>query len=225
MKRNLLLLCLAAFSAAPMVAFADENPPLFEDGTYFEFAAGAAHLNDRSANIAGQTANLESDNGPAYLVAGGYDFGHSWPLGGIRVELALSYRNNDVAAADLDAAPVPGASGSTETWSLTYNVINDFRPGTAFDPYIGVGIGYGWATMDYGQDVGGVYTQLVDDDDGGLAFAGLLGFRSRLAEHLSLDVRLRFFGIPGSQVRAKVGEPVDATLNSQSIMVGLIYTL
>ncbi|HET6654944.1 MAG TPA: outer membrane beta-barrel protein [Gammaproteobacteria bacterium] len=225
MKRNLLLLGLAVFLAAPMTAAADENPPLFENGTYFEFAAGVAHLSDRDANVAGQTVALESSNGPTYLVTGGYDFGHSWPLGGIRVELALSYRNNDVDAASLGDTPVPGAAGSTETWSLTYNVINDFRPGTAFDPYIGVGIGYGWTAMDYGQRVGGAYTQLVDDDDGGFAWAGLVGVRSRLTEHLSLDVRLRVFGIPGAQVRAKGGEPVDAMLGSQSIMLGLTYTL
>lgn len=228
MKMTATFLCAMALSALPVAAMAQNASelPLFDEGSYLSFSAGVTALHDRSINVPAGHVTTASKNGMTLIASGGHDYGPVWPLGNVRVELALGYRNNEVDQQYLPGeTALPRPFGHTQVWSLMYNVINDFRPHTGFDPYIGIGIGYASVDFDrYRARVGGESTTFVDDRSGEFAYQGMIGFRSRLSPRLDLDVSLRYFATADPNITTEAGDEMETTYRSSAALVGLTYT-
>ena len=137
--------------------------------------------------------NTEFDNGYAINGQVGYAFNN-----GFRVELEGSYTRYDVdrhsgltvGGANIDGVDVavltrgaPAATnpsvgavfadgqGRVSNFGLFGNVFYDINTGSSFKPYVGAGIGYQWADIQYrpsGVDV-------ADDNDGGFAYQLMAG--------------------------------------------------
>jgi opacity protein-like surface antigen len=225
MKIVVAWLCGAALIAAPAFALAQDEfgptPSLFDEGAYFSFQAGGIRLHDRSYNVGPGHVTAHSKNGLALIFSGGYDYGQVWPLGHARVEVALGYRNADIDQQYLPGkTPLARPTGTTRVWSLMYNVINDFRPETAFDPYIGVGIGY--ARIEFSH-YGAAGQDFIDDRAGKFAYLGMVGFRSQLSDHLHLDINWRYFATPDVEFTTVAGKNENTTFRSNAVLIGLTY--
>lgn len=221
MKSIAVLVSLAALISAPAVASAqDVHEPLFADGSYLSFAVGATNLHHHSFTVPAGHIGVSPSTGAAFVISGGHDYGRVWPLGDVRVEIGLGYRDNTVDRLSLPGdVDMSNPSGRARVWSLTYNVINDFRSGTAFDPYVGIGIGYAHVEMDYAA----AGTKLVTGANSGFAWQGMIGFRSALNAHLNLDVSWRYFTVSDPKFTWTSGS-TTTSYQSDAILVGLTYT-
>ena len=104
--------------------------------------------------------------------------------------VGAGYRFNDNLRVDgrVDYAGeyhvAPGANMSVTT--ALANAYFDIPTGTAFTPYLGAGAGYGWGTVDGG------------DDKDGFAYALMAGVGVNLSDNVALDVGYRFREIMAS---------------------------
>lgn len=226
------LLCSAALLGLPSIAMAQDSfdHSLFSEGSYFSFAVGDTMLRDHDLAFPGGVITTRSSDGYAFVASGGYDYGPVWALGNVRVELALGFRSNSVDSQSLTDAGTGAVAafnyptGHTQVWSLMYNVINDFRPHTGFDPYIGVGIGYAMIDFNnYGASPAGVPTRFIDDDDSQFAYQGMIGFRSQLSPRFSLDVSWHYFATQDPSFDTALGKSVESAYQSSAVMVALSY--
>ncbi|HET6724985.1 MAG TPA: outer membrane beta-barrel protein [Gammaproteobacteria bacterium] len=237
MKITTMMLCGTMLAAAPLAAVAQNGYPDDrgdDQGAYLELQIGRSHLYSHAFDLPGGRFTTESNNGDVALLSSGYEFSQ-WSLGSLRVEGELGYRNNGVD--DQFFNPVGSSTGRvrlaepyghTEVWSLMLNVINDFAPGSGFDPYIGVGVGYDRIDFHhYGAAVAGPGTPgvtVLDDVDSGVAYQGMVGFRSQLTQQLALDVNWRYFKADSPTFTTTAGQSVNSAYTAQAIMVGLAFT-
>ncbi|HET8551034.1 MAG TPA: outer membrane beta-barrel protein [Gammaproteobacteria bacterium] len=232
MKITTMLLCGSVLAAAPLAAMAqnDNYNPYNDSGSYLELQIGRSHLYDHSFGVIGGQITTHSNDGDVVLLNTGYSFGE-WGAGMLRVEGELGYRDNGVDSFDYTATSgnsmqLADSGGHTQAWSLMFNVINDFSPHSGFDPYIGLGIGY--ARIDfhhYNAAPLGPNTPAVtfmDDVDSGLAYQGMVGFRSWLSPTLALDVNWRYFKADSPTFHNASGD-VSSGYRMQSIQVGLAW--
>ncbi|HET7569641.1 MAG TPA: outer membrane beta-barrel protein [Gammaproteobacteria bacterium] len=234
MKVTTMLLCGSVLAAVPLAAMAqnDNYNPNNDTGSYLELQIGRSHLYDHSFDVIGGRITTHSHDGDVVLLNSGYAF-DEWGAGMLRVEGELGYRNNGVdsftyttTAGNSGTLADPG--GHTQAWTLMFNVINDFSPHSAFDPYIGLGIGY--ARIDFHKynaqlQLPGISTPTVtfmDDVDSGLAYQGMVGFRSWLSNTLALDVNWRYFKADSPTFNNGSGD-VSSGYRMQSIQVGLAW--
>jgi len=151
----------------------------------FPFAA-AAHAADvdPAPNVAVDDTEVTSfylrgDLGWSFLEWSGGDDDSAVSLGG-----GVGYQFNENMRADItadwagDYNVAPGADMSTTT--VLGNLYFDWANESAFTPYVGAGLGYGW----------------VDDapsgDDSGLAYGLTAGVSMGLTDNIDLDVGYRF---------------------------------
>lgn len=170
------------------------------------FDATVPATDDFGAIPAGTTLgwNTEFDTGYAINGQVGYAFAN-----GFRVELEGAYTRYDVdthsgltvGGANIDAvdvavltrgAPAAGnptvgaviadGQGRISNFGVFGNVYYDFNADGSFKPFVGAGIGYQWADIQYrpsGVDV-------ADDKDGGLAYQLMAGASVALSERAEL---------------------------------------
>lgn len=232
MKITTMMLCGTALAAAPLAAMAQNGYP-DDQGSYLELQIGRSHLYAHTFDIPGGRFTTESNDGDVALLNSGYQFSQ-WSLGSLRIEAELGYRDNGVDDHFFSPAGATGGVrlaepyGHTQAWSLMANVINDFAPGTGFDPYIGVGVGYDRIDFHkYGAAVAGPGTPgvtVMDDVDSGAAYQGIVGFRSQLTQRLALDVNWRYFKADSPTFTNAAGESVNSGYTAQAVMVGLAAT-
>lgn len=131
---------------------------------------------------------LRGDLGWSFLNMSGASDDSNWLAGG-----GIGYQYNDNFRMDVTADwtgkydIAPGAEISTT--AVLANAYYDFANDTAFTPYIGAGVGYGW--------VNGSGTAL---DDSGLVLGAAAGVSVDLTNNLAVDVGYRFrdFEVSGS---------------------------
>ena len=112
-----------------------------------------------------------NDNNWAAGVGAGYRFNDN-----LRVDGRFDYAGQYHVA--------PGADMSVTT--ALANAYFDIPTGTAFTPYLGAGVGYGWGTVDGGSD------------KDGFAYALMAGVGVNLSDSVELDVGYRFRNIMAS---------------------------
>jgi opacity protein-like surface antigen len=230
------LLCgvlLASFSVGALAQ--NEWGNNADQGPYLELQYGRSQLRDHSFNIPGGRITTGSEHGDVGLLSFGYEFGN-WGFGSLRAEAELGYRENGVKSQAFTPAGLTGKLGlnnpfgHTQAWSVMFNILNDFRPGTGFDPYVGVGVGY--ARVDfhhYGANplnVAGATTgtTFIDDANGQPAYQGIVGFRSQLTDTLAFDLNWRYFATRNLHLRDTAGDRISSTYKTSQILVGLVWT-
>lgn len=136
-----------------------------------------------------------SKGGPGIDLALGRDLGRVWAGGGIRGEFELSWKYNDVDYFTQGGTQLTGTTGHTRALAFMYNLINDFRPESSFDPYLGIGIGY--ADVYYGDYYGfnpNTRTESsLSSGDSRFAYQVLAGVKLNLSHSLALDLAYKWF--------------------------------
>jgi len=159
-------------------------------------------------------------NNPGYIIGGavGVDWGNQ-----IRTELELSHArwNSDKyhVYCDCEGSVYNGNSSMSATYLLG-NVWYDLSHSSRVTPYVGGGLGIGWANVHAGIDGGP-----VDFNASGLAFQVGAGIRFNVNDHVSFDAGYRFKDIVGLNYSSNVPEYTltDTSLASHNFQIGLTY--
>jgi OmpA-OmpF porin, OOP family len=145
---------------------------------------------------------------------------------GIRGELELGYRENDIDS--IRGVGVPGGlaagSGDVHAWTIMVNGLYDFVNSTRFTPYLGVGIGA--ANIDYGT-VGPIGLGGIDDDTWTFAYQGIAGVSYRIADNFSVFANYQYLGTPKFDMDtvgtgAGTGS-VETEYNTNNFLLGISY--
>jgi len=203
MKRIGILTAAAAF-ALPTIAQAQ-----VAEGVYIGGGAGVNF--HQEADIDGNQLNgdAEFDLGFALMGVVGYSFG------GPRIEGELSFRQNGTDKANVVNTGV-GAINTTPNGDFStivgmLNVYYDIDTGTVVTPYVGAGIGGGYAVYD---DTG---------DDPVFAYQGIVGASFYLAENIDAFIDYRYFGT--TDVAGKrLGRNADVENINHTVMAGFRYS-
>lgn len=212
-------LCLAGLAAG--AAQAQQ-----QDGLYLGLGVGVNYLDDSDFDIGGPvTVDNEYDSGTIFLGALGYHFGPVLPVGDLRGEIELSFRDNDIDVHSVGAlgGNQPGSTGEASTEALMANLLVDFDTGTAFTPYVGGGLGYAWSDLeDYGIEA---VPEVLDDDDSDFAWQLIGGVGFALSEQATVTLDYRYFStsadVTTSTGTGSVSNDVD--LDSDTLTLGLRY--
>ena len=136
---------------------------------------------------------------------------------GWRVELELSRREHDLAAA---ALLDPG--GSVEATALLVNLYRDFGDGRVI-PYLGFGLGLASVDLQAGFTPP-LSPAVVDDTDVTFAFQIAGGVSVSLSPTIDLDLGYRYFAAPGFEGNGTapplISIPVDADLSHHALTLG-----
>jgi OmpA-OmpF porin, OOP family len=225
------LMAPAAGSVSPGTAMAPAPTAIGPvTGPYISGAVGANWRNSAQASQARLTANT----GWLGLGALGWGFGN-----GLRAEIEGNYRSNDVHRFYPSTG---GTNGSFNSYGVMVNGFYDISTGTAFTPYVGVGIGYVWNEI---ADARTTYTSgaastayKLNDTSGSFAYQAILGVAYDFGTGIAATLEYRFLGTAGNtygisridsnpSVQSNVGNipsswsPQNALNNS--VLVGLRY--
>lgn len=206
--------------AASQASAADYAPPSgMSYRPYVSVFGGAAFLtkNPHSAETLSPSSSYDNlMNSPGYIIGGavGVDWGNQ-----LRTEIELSHaRWSSDKFNSLHSGAVTGTSNATGLQSATYllgNVWYDLGHGSTFTPYVGGGLGIGWAHVET-DDAHSVY------DASGLAFQLGAGVRFNVSENVSIDAGYRFKDIVGLNYNASNGyQLTDTSLASHNFQIGL----
>lgn len=223
MKNN--LLCSTALVAlllgsSPAMAESPFDVPT-PSGWYVSLFGGVTFADDYepSANLFGVQYSFETefDNGYVLGIALGTQI-----LPNLRgeIEYAYSNSNNDRGAIKFNGAPILGGTllGELEVQTVLVNLWYDIQLNGPITPYIGGGIGYGHAGLDFSSG--------LSDDDGGFAYQLGVGARYAFNERWNLDVSYRFKDIIGLDINPAFGGIWgDDDLQSHNIQAGITYKL
>lgn len=185
-------------------------------GFYIGGAAGANWSNDSDVTGAGvpNGTSVDYDTGWAGLLNGGYAF-----TNGIRTELEVGYRGNDVDGVN----GVQAAAGDVSSWDLMGNVYYDFRNSSKFTPYVGAGIGGAWVDFD------GISTPVagrtLSGDDIGFAYQGIAGVSYAITDALGLFADYRYMATTDLSVDSNNNnQSADMEYSNHSLFLGMRYS-
>lgn len=155
-------------------------------------------------------AKVSHDPGFGLLVNGGYAFNQ------FRLEGEFGWRYNGV-----DKVAGQGGDGDIQAYDLMLNGLYDIKTGTAWTPYLGVGIG--GADVVNGKIRNSLGT-LTKDSDIVFAYQGIAGVSYALNEHLALNADYRYFRtLDGEYKVPNETFKVKAPYEAHSILVGFTY--
>ncbi len=114
------------------------------------------------------------------------------------------------------------ATGLISDTNLMSNIWLDIPTGRNFTPYVGGGLGIGWATANVS-----FIDPSIGFGAGNTGFAYQLGAGAKIgvSEHLQLDLGYRFRSLSGISFAniASIGSYNGASLNSHNFQIGLTY--
>ena len=196
---------LSAFVLAlsPTIAVADGQ-------FYYKLFGGASAISSETLTLG--AASGEGDYDTGFLVGGaiGYDYANS-PF---RSEIEYTYRTGD--AKTLPAAI--GTGGDFASTSLMINGYYDFDTGTAWTPYVGIGVG---AMTEVDFDVEGGAGEF--SDSGVFAVQVMAGASYALSDRASLYGELRYFDA-GSIDMTGGGGTLSTDYNTIDVLAGISFT-
>jgi outer membrane protein OmpA-like peptidoglycan-associated protein len=202
------LLAALALMALPMLALSSPAMAQSSSGYYVGAGGGLNLLRDSDINGGSIDTSADFDNGFGAVINGGYGYGN-----GLRAEVELGYRSNDV-----DTVGGSNGTGDVSALSLMLNAYYDISTGTNWTPYVGVGIGGARLDVDGTSPVGG---SSIDDTDNVFAYQGILGTAYRINDNLNLFADYRYFATQDGDFTTASGTSVDGEYRSHTIMVGL----
>lgn len=225
---NRLTLAAAALTLAASAASAQS----LTDGAYVQGFIGYSQLQDSdfSGSIGGtnQTVDTDFDSGFGLGLAIGREI-PQWSTEniGTRIELELSYRDNDVDGVSFSGngpAPENNVSGDVTQTSLFANILFDFKRDGPLTPYAGFGLGVTYSDFDisYGPGV------RLDGSDTNFAAQAIAGIAYDLSANTAFTVDARYaraFDVSTDRLApngASTGS-VEDDLDTFSLNFGLRY--
>ncbi len=189
------------------------------EGAYFGMGLGVNGISKGDATIAARTPSavkFKFHDGWAASLSAGY----KWTPG-LRGELELRYRTNGVKNLNSNAFPL---SGRPDDLSLMANLLYDFKTGTRFTPYIGVGVG---GSMVWWRKFANASSTRIVHAAGGtkLAFQGIAGVAYAVTPDWQVTFDGRYKGSSGHTFKGV--QAVDTVsgfkLRDTTLMLGLRY--
>lgn len=186
----------------------------YAENWYIAGKAGVSfmELDDIEDNTGGTTE--EADDTVALVgLAAGYNWEGKAP---IRTELELAYRSqleeefgNGAFKAEWDVRIV----------TLMVNGYYDFDTGTAFTPYVGLGLGSAYIDSSYENNLG------VEADKSVLTYAvsGGAGCGYALTDHVTLDLGYRYLKTGDAELDDDNGNEASGSPSAHEITLGLRY--
>ena len=205
-----LLLASAAF-AAPAQA-ADVAPMAYD--TWYVSVFGGFDWARAHASFSTDHYDFRMKNGFTVGAAVG-----SYVADGVRMERELSFVSNGFKGATYDDTPYEPESGDMSGIFMMTNLWKDFRTSSAFQPYVGGGIGLALLSGD------GTGETSDFDFDNELAFAvqAGAGVRYAMTDRLALDLGYRFKGAIDATEKASPDYSGAFSFYNHSIQAGLTY--
>ncbi|HEY1506373.1 MAG TPA: OmpA family protein [Stellaceae bacterium] len=220
------LSALGAAGGYAQVVGSDE-PYTGPNGPYLRAEGGWSHLNDmKGQGASGLNFGSKEDDG---FMAGG---AAGWKFGQLRVELGLDFSGYDV-----DSIRVNGDGGlgtRLHTLSLTgattspsgrvhvldgmVNALWDFRTGTPFVPYIGIGVGMASVSLD-SFSVGG--RPLSDSNDVVFAYQPMVGVRYHVTDAIAIGAEYRYFATVDPTFKDSTGVKFTGRIESHNVLANL----
>lgn len=202
---------------------ADMSPPPAGPSyqPYISLFAGASFLNnvDTVFSSSGTPYTVKTNMG--YLIGGavGVDWNNM-----IRTEIELSHSAWTANSYNASGGAFVPASGNISATYLLGNVWLDIQTQSAFTPYVGGGVGVGWANADVSFNGGtGGYGSGVSS---ALAYQLGAGVKFAISDQLDLDVGYRYKGLGNIDFNDRSGSGFlfnGARLNSHNVQIGLTY--
>lgn len=179
-------------------------------GPYFSVNAGAVWVNDSDLDIdfLGNIGELSYDTGYGVNAAFGNAYGS-----GVRSELEVAYRTNDVDEISISGLGSGSVDGEVSSWGLMVNVYYDFDTGSAVKPFVGAGIGFANVDLELEGE---------SDDDNVFAYQVMAGFGFAVSKAVTLDLQYRFFATDDPSYKIE-GVGVDSEYLTHNVMAGLRF--
>lgn len=205
MKNKLVLLAFTSMLAVTSAAQAEE-------GFYIGVGGGTNNVHDDKVEGTGFSAGAEYDWGYAATGTLGYAYNN-----GLRSELELGYRDNDI-----ESIGTVGAQGDVDAMSAMLNVLYDFDLSDMVDTYVGVGGGV--VKVDY-DNFTAAGTPVIDDSDTAPAVQGIAGASVALTESTEAYLNYQYLHAIDASYKDSTGSKVETDYDSSAIMMGLRFKL
>jgi OmpA-OmpF porin, OOP family len=186
---------LAATTACALIAVA---PSAKAGDLYVSVFGGLNMLADDSGRISSGPGVWNSDADTGFVLGSAVGTSLERWAEGLRVELEVSYRRNDLGGEWSQVRSGPPAdlgdlAGNASTFAILSNVWYEFDIGAKVKPFVGGGIG--WARQK--SDIVFVdYTSTFEDEASGFAWQLGVGGRYEVANGVDVGISYRFFHGP-----------------------------
>ena len=209
---------LSALAAMPAVAQIYGSPGSGPDGVYLRGEGGWHHQNDTTGDTTNGIIVTEKPK-EGYIFGGavGYKFDQ------LRLELGLDFSNSDAKSISLNNASSATANGGIQNTAGMINALWDFRTGTPFVPYIGMGVGVSSVSLNNLSRNGAL---LSNDSDLVFAYQPMAGVNYHITDQLALGLQYRYFATVDPSFKV-AGSSTRLGLKNEShnVLLGLTYYL
>ncbi|MGA2089671.1 MAG: OmpA family protein [Stellaceae bacterium] len=208
-------LALSALAALPAVAQTYGSPGTGPDGLYIRGEGGWSHMNDMAGYTTGG-ASYTSQQGEGYLVGGAL----GWKFDQLRVELGLDFSNSGIKSIDLNNVTSTQVSGEVHNTAGMVNFIWDMRTGTFIVPYVGMGVGASYVTLDNVNRGGALQS---NSSDLVFAYQPMVGVNFNLTDQLTLGLQYRYFATVDPSFNYAPGGRLGLKNESHNVLAGLTW--
>ena len=173
-----------AFAGVQAVTISSAQAGWYTEGSIFQ-----TDVDDTSLTSEGRDVEAQLDEDVGFSAAIGYKFkGHA--LGPVRVDLEYISTDNDNDEINFNGNIFTGdaVAGSLETDSLFINVAQEFKTGSAYVPYVGVGAGF----VDVESDLSYGPVANISDDDTVFGYNVVVGLDVKFSKNLTGFVEYRY---------------------------------
>jgi len=232
MKTRQILLASAAVAGLSLVNAAAANANQW----YVSVAGGANWADDSSFSLAtvpssSTTFVFANDVDTGFVFTGAVGMHLGQYMQGLRGEVELGYRENNVRGAWSTATSTSAYSGIADyqhsTFSVMANVWYDFQVG-GLKPYIGGGVGWARTELDGRFTHSTTVSDALSDEESGFAFQLGAGLNFDIQPGLQGTLGYRYFEGPDVSLRAPHSwNPLAGDIENEnhSVTVGLIVAM
>ncbi len=209
-------LALSALAAMPAMAQTYGSPGTGPDGLYIRGEGGWSHMNDMTGyTTTGNSVTIKQDEG--YIAGGAL----GWKFDQLRLELGLDFSNSGIKSIIVNnVGSIPPASGSVHNTVGMVNAFWDMRTGTFIVPYIGLGVGGSYVSLD-----NATYNGKLTSNSSNLVFAyqPMVGVNFHLTDQLALGIQYRYFATVDPSFNITSGGKLGLKNESHNVLAGLTW--
>jgi opacity protein-like surface antigen len=196
---------LVAGAAAPVLA-----------APYLSVNAGPLWTNNSDLSVQDYDSSGMHDYDVGYSLSVAY--GRTSATSRFRPEVEISYRFNDIDLFEMDGLSPEEFDREISFLALMVNAYYDFDTGSAWQPFLGAGIGYGLMQIE---------GWTTHHDAGAFAYQLIAGCGYALNEKWTIDLQYRLFGTQDPEFTTRdpdVGKiTIDSEYLTNTVMLGVRY--
>lgn len=209
MKKRLLVTCLSVMTLSAVPAMAAQG--------YLDLSLGYNKVSDAdhvvSDGYGAVKGHLEYDMAMYTSAALGVDFGQ------FRVEGEIGYAASDFEETNRTLRRAGAYDGEVTSSSVMLNGYFDAENNSRFTPY--VGLGFGFASVDFTYVNNRLDENAVKDDDLVLAHQVMVGLEFELNSSVAICAEYRYFGAQDPEFKNEFSETLSTEYKSNMILASL----